>query len=48
MKMIELFISCGVKLPYKGEYYEMLEFAEKDKSEFIELNRIMMKARFKK
>jgi ankyrin repeat protein len=48
MKMIELFISYGVKLPYKGEYQEMLAFAERDKSEFIELNRILMKERFKK
>jgi ankyrin repeat protein len=48
MEMIELFISYGVKLPYKGEYQEMLALAERDKSEFIELNRIIMKGRFKK
>jgi len=48
LKMIELFLSKGAKLPSKAEYEDMLELAERKKGEFVELNRIMMKARMKK
>ena len=48
LKMIELFVSKGAKLPSKSRYEEMLACAERDKGEFIELNRIMMKGRMKK
>jgi len=48
VKIIEFLVSKGAKLPSKGLYAGMLACAERDKSEFIELNRIMMKGRFKK
>jgi len=44
LKMIELFVS---KLPSMKEYKAMIADSEKDIVEFVELNRIMMKARFK-
>jgi len=50
VKIIELLVSKGAKLPSKARYAEMLSCAEgdkRDKIEFIELNRIMMKARLK-
>ena len=48
VKIIEFLVSKGAKLPSKVRYAEMLSRSERDKSEFIELNRIMMKGRFKK
>jgi hypothetical protein len=44
LKMIELFVS---KLPSMKEYKAMIADSKKDIVEFVELNRIMMKARFK-
>jgi ankyrin repeat protein len=44
LKMIELFVS---KLPSMKEYKAMITESKKDIVEFVELNRIMMKARFK-
>lgn len=47
VKMIEVFVSKGAKLPSKTSYGGMLAFAKKDIGEFVPLNRIMMKSRFK-
>jgi ankyrin repeat protein len=48
IQTIEFLVSKGAKLPSKAAYQEMLACAQRDKNEFIELNRIMMKARMKK
>ncbi len=44
LKMIELFVS---NLPSMKEYKSMIADSEKDIGEFVPLNRIMMKSRFK-
>ena len=48
LKIIQLLVSKGAKLPSKARYSEMLSNAERDKGKFIELNRILMKGWFKR
>ena len=48
MKMIELFISYGAKLPCKEKFKKMVSDYDRHMGEFIELNRMYLKERFKK
>jgi len=48
LQIIEMFVSKGGKVPSKAEYDTMLDIAGREKGNFIELNRIMMKGRLKK
>lgn len=48
MEMIELFISYGVKLPSKEKFKNIVSDYDRHMGEFIELNRMYLKERFKK
>lgn len=48
LDIIELLLLKGAKLPSKLTYKAMLALVKKEMGEFVELNRIIMKERFKK
>ena len=48
LQIIEMVVSKGGKVPSKAEYDTMLDIAGRERGNFIELNRIIMKGRLKK
>ena len=47
LKMVEMFVENGGKLPSKEKYKKMISESEKDLGEFVQLNRIYLKAMMK-